>query len=78
MASEGGAVKSTAIIAALLAVLYGLALRKVGYVTASVVCLAVTFLWLGATSWWKSLVLAIAAAVVTFAVFRHVFLVLLP
>ncbi len=77
-ASDGGAVRSTALIAALMAVLYGVVLRKLGFVGASFLYLAVSFMWLRATTWWKSILLAVAAVAFTFVVFRHVFLVLLP
>lgn len=76
--ANGGAVTSTALIAALMAILYGMVLRKLGYITASLLYLAASFLWLHATAWWKSVLLAVAAVAVTFLVFRHVFLVMLP
>ncbi len=77
-ASDGGSVRSVALIAILMAILYGVVLRRLGFVTASFLYLAATFLWLRATSWWKSLLLAGAAVGVTFVLFRHVFLVMLP
>ena len=77
-AADGGAVRSTALIAALMAILYGVVLRKLGFVGASLLYLAITFLWLRALSWWKSVLVAAVAVAVTFVVFRQVFLVILP
>ncbi|MDI6771150.1 MAG: tripartite tricarboxylate transporter TctB family protein [bacterium] len=77
-ASDGGTVRSTALIAALMAILYGAVLRKLGFVGASLLYLTASFLWLRAATWWKSVLLAIAAVAVTFVVFRQVFLVILP
>jgi hypothetical protein len=77
-ASDGGGVTATALIAAGMAIAYGVILRKVGFVGASTLYLAASFLWLRASAWWKSILLAIAAVAATFVVFRHVFLVILP
>lgn len=77
-ASDGGAVRSTALIAALMAILYGVVLRKLGFVGASLLYLTVSFLWLRAAPWWKSVLMAVVAVAVTFVVFRQVFLVILP
>ncbi|MDR7420300.1 MAG: tripartite tricarboxylate transporter TctB family protein [Armatimonadota bacterium] len=77
-ASDGGGVTTTALIAAGLAIAYGVILRKVGFVGASTLYLAASFLWLRASTWWKAILLSIVAVAVTFVVFRHVFLVILP
>lgn len=77
-ASDVGAVRSTALIAALMAILYGVVLRPLGFVGASLLYLTASFLWLRAASWWKSVLLAVTAVAVTFVVFRQVFLVILP
>lgn len=77
-ASDGGAVRSTALIAALMAILYGAVLRKLGFVGASLLYLTISFLWLRAAPWWKSVLMAVVAVAVTFVVFRKVFLVILP
>lgn len=77
-APDGGGVTATAVIAAAMAVAYGVVLRKLGFVNASILYLAASFLWLRASSWWKSILLAVAAVAVTFVMFRHVFLVILP
>jgi hypothetical protein len=77
-APDGGRVTATALIAAAIAVAYGVALRKLGFVNASILYLAASFLWLRASSWWKSVLLAVAAVAFTFVMFRHVFLVILP
>lgn len=77
-ASNGGSVTTTALIAAAMAIAYGVVLRKLGFVGASVLYLAASFLWLHASSWWKSILLAVATVALTFVMFRHVFLVILP
>lgn len=77
-ASDGGGVTSTALLAAAMAIAYGVVLRKLGFVAASTLYLAASFLWLRASTWWKSVLLAVVAVGVTFVVFRHVFLVILP
>jgi hypothetical protein len=71
-------VTSVGLIAAVMAVLYGAVLRPLGFAAASFLYLAASFLWLRATTWWKGVLLAIATVAVTFVVFRHVFLVILP
>lgn len=77
-ASDGGGVTATALIAAAMAIAYGVVLRKLGFVGASVLYLTASFLWLRASAWWKSILLAVATVAFTFVVFRHVFLVILP
>ncbi|MDQ7859630.1 MAG: tripartite tricarboxylate transporter TctB family protein [Armatimonadota bacterium] len=77
-AADGGGVTATALIAALMAIAYGVVLRKLGFIGASVLYLAASFLWLRASAWWKSILLAGVAVAITFVVFRHVFLVILP
>lgn len=77
-ASDDGAVRSTAAVAVLLAILYGAVLRKLGFVGASLLYLMVSFLWLRAASWWKSILMAVVAVAVTYVLFRQVFLVILP
>jgi hypothetical protein len=77
-ASDGGGVTATALVAAAMAIAYGVVLRKLGFLGASTLYLAASFLWLRASAWWKSILLSVAAAGITFVVFRHVFLVILP
>jgi hypothetical protein len=38
----------------------------------------VSFLWLRAMPWWKSILVAVVATGFTFVVFRHLFIVILP
>lgn len=77
-APDGGAVTSTALVAALMTIVYGAVLRNLGFIGASLIYLTVMFLWLRAAAWWKSVLMAGIAVAVTFVVFRQVFLVMLP
>ncbi len=77
-ALDGGAVTSTALVAAAMAIAYGAVLRNLGFVGASALYLTISFLWLRAAPWWKSVIMAAAAVAITFVVFRKVFLVILP
>ncbi|HXF82071.1 MAG TPA: tripartite tricarboxylate transporter TctB family protein [bacterium] len=67
-----------ALLYAALIIGYGALLRPLGFVRSSLVFLLVSFLWLRAMPWWKSLLVAAVATGVTFAVFRYLFVVILP
>ncbi len=67
-----------AIIYALLIVAYGALLKPLGYIWASVGFLVVSFFWLRAMPWWKSLLVAAVATGIAFVVFRYLFIVILP
>lgn len=67
-----------AVIYALMIVAYGALLKPLGYIWSSMAFLVVSFLWLRALPWWKAILVAGVAVGVTFVVFRHVFIVLLP
>lgn len=75
---DPGSLSIWAIIYALMVVAYGALLKPVGYVWASVAFLVVSFLWLRAMAWWKSILVAVVATVFTFVVFRYLFIVILP
>ena len=75
---DPGSLSIWAIIYALMVVAYGALLKPVGYVWASITFLLVSFLWLRAMPWWKSILVAAIATVFTFVVFRYLFIVILP
>ncbi|MDR7451064.1 MAG: tripartite tricarboxylate transporter TctB family protein [Armatimonadota bacterium] len=75
---DPGSVSVWAILYALMVVAYGALLKPVGYIGASIAFLLVSFLWLRAMPWWKSILVAVVATGITFAVFRYLFIVILP
>lgn len=75
---DAGPVTVWAIIYALMIIAYGTLLKPLGYLWSSVAFLVVSFIWLRAMPWWKAILLAAAATGITFIVFRHLFIVILP
>jgi len=67
-----------ALLYAALIIGYGILLRPLGFIWSSLVFLLVSFLWLRSMPWWESLLVAAAATGITFAVFRYLFIVILP
>lgn len=73
-----GPATAWALVYALMVVGYGVLLKPLGYIGSSIAFLLVSFLWLRAMGWWKALLVAVGATAVTFVVFRHLFVVILP
>jgi hypothetical protein len=75
---DPGSLSVWAIIYALMVVAYGALLKPLGYLWSSVAFLVVSFFWLRAMPWWKSILVAAVATAFTFIVFRYLFIVILP
>lgn len=75
---DAGPVTIWALLYALMVIVYGALLKPLGYLWSSVAFLVVSFIWLRAMPWWKAILLAAVATGVTFVVFRHLFVVILP
>ena len=75
---DPGSLSIWALIYAAMVIAYGALLKPLGYVWSSVAFLVVSFLWLRAMPWWKSILVAVVATGFTFVVFRHLFIVILP